>query len=101
MQMGFPVVTVSRNYTTHEIDFVQSRFTFVEEAEWKRLNIKFEKALWWIPLSYTTSTELNFSDTSAIDWIRGVEKATKQFDNLTEKDWVLVNIQSTGKSISL
>lgn len=94
---GFPVVTVIRNYTSPEVvRFEQSRFTLVPQSRWKALNMKFEDALWWIPLSYTTSIELNFTDTHPSDWIRGTERFTKQFENLTENDWILLNIQSTG-----
>lgn len=95
-QIGFPVVTVHRNYTTKSIEFIQTRFTFVPQEQWKALSMSFKDALWWIPLSYTTSKELDFVDTKPDDWIRGNDKFSKTFDNLTDNDWILVNIQSTG-----
>lgn len=97
-QMGFPVVTVNRNYSTKEIEFTQSRFTFVPQSQWKSLNMVFSDGLWWIPLSYTTSTELDFIDTKPDEWIRGTPKFEKTFENLTDNDWILVNVQSTGNS---
>ena len=95
-KMGFPVVNVTRNYTTKQIEFAQSRFTFIAPNQWKSLEIKYDEALWWIPLSYTTSNEANFENTKPKDWIRGTQKITKDFENITDDDWIIVNIQGTG-----
>lgn len=96
-KMGFPVVNVTRDYTSNRIEFAQSRFTFIAPSQWKSLEIKYDQTLWWIPLSYTTSNEADFENTKPKDWIRGVEKFTKEFENLTADDWIIVNIQGTGK----
>lgn len=95
-KMGFPVVNVTRNFTTKQIEFSQSRFTFIAPNQWKKLDIKYDEALWWIPLSYTTSSEIDFENTKPKDWIRGTEKFSKEFENITEDDWIVVNIQGTG-----
>lgn len=95
-KMGFPVVNVTRNYTTKQIEFSQSRFTFIAPNQWKSLEIKYDETLWWIPLSYTTSNEADFENTKPKDWIRGTEKITKDFENITNDDWIIVNIQGTG-----
>lgn len=96
-KMGFPVVNVTRNYTTKQIEFAQSRFTFIAPSQWKSLQIKYDEVLWWIPLSFTTSNEANFENTKPKDWIRGTEKITKDFENITDDDWIIVNIQGTGE----
>lgn len=96
-QMGFPVVMVTRNYSTQSIDFTQSRFTFVPQSDWKTMEMTFEDAVWWIPISYTTSNELDFNDTKPDEWIRGVEKLSKPFEELPDTEWILVNVQSTGR----
>lgn len=97
-KMGFPVVNVARNYESNTIEFAQSRFTFIAPNQWKSLQIEYDDdTLWWIPLSYTTMSQANFSDTKPKDWIRGVEKISKDFKQMTPKDWIIVNIQGTGK----
>lgn len=96
-KMGFPVVNVSRNYTTNEVEFTQNRFTFIAPSQWRSLEIKYDDAKWWIPLSYTTASEADFDSTKPKDWIRGTEKFTKDFENITNEEWLIVNIQGTGK----
>lgn len=98
-KMGFPVVNVTRNYSTNNIEFAQSRFTFIAPSQWKSLQIKYDEALWWIPLSYTTATEADFNNTKPKNWIRGTEKFAKDFENITNDDWIIVNIQGTGNFI--
>lgn len=88
-KMGFPVVNVSRNYTTNEIEFSQSRFTFTASTT--------SDALWWIPLSYTTMNEANFDSTKPKSWIRGTPKIIKEFENITDDEWIIANIQGTGE----
>lgn len=95
-KMGFPVVNVTRNYTTKQIEFAQSRFTFIAPNQWKSLDIKYDDSLWWIPLSYTTSNEADFENTKPKDWIRGTVKLAKEFENITDNEWIIVNIQGTG-----
>lgn len=97
-KMGFPVVNVTRNYVKNTVEFVQSRFTFIAPNQWKSLQIEYDEAtLWWIPLSYTTLGQANFSDTKPKSWIRGVKSLTKDFKEMAPKDWIIVNIQGTGK----
>lgn len=97
-KMGFPVVNVTRNYSTNKIEFTQSRFTFIAPNQWKSLQIEYEdETLWWIPLSYTTMSNANFSDTKPKHWIRGMKTFSKDFDHMNEMDWIIVNIQGTGK----
>lgn len=96
-KMGFPVVNVTRNYTTKEVEFSQSRFTLISPNQWKTLQMKYDQVMWWIPLSYTTTNEGDFDNTKAKDWIRGTEKFTKDFDNITDDEWLIVNILGTGE----
>lgn len=97
-KMGFPVVNVTRNYETNTIEFAQSRFTFIAPNQWKSLQIEYdEDTLWWIPLSYTTLNQANFSDTQPKNWIRGIESFKTDFKQMTPSDWIIVNIQGTGK----
>lgn len=97
-KMGFPVVNVSRNYSTNDIEFSQRRFTFIAPNQWKSLQIKYDESLWWIPLSYTTMKDADFDTTKPKDWIRGTAKFTKEFENITNDEWIIVNIQGTGKN---
>ena len=48
-----------------------------------------------IPISYTTSLDFNFNDTSPKIWLHQREK---EFDTVFEDDeWLIFNIKSTGK----
>lgn len=99
-KMGFPVVNVTRDYVSNQIDFAQSRFTFIAPNQWKSLQIEYdEETLWWIPLSYTTMSHADFNDTKPKDWIRGIESLFEDFDHMKQNDWIIVNIQGTGKIV--
>ncbi|XP_039291106.1 aminopeptidase Q-like [Nilaparvata lugens] len=51
---------------------------------------------WWIPLSYTTSTELDFNDTRPREWFN-VSNAFHQVEiNLDDDEWIMFNIQLAG-----
>lgn len=100
-KMGFPVINVTRDYTTNQIEFAQSRFTFIAPNQWRLLEIKYDEVLWWVPISYTTSKEVDFNNTKPKDWIRGTEKISNDVENLTNNDWIIVNIQGTGKKKTL
>lgn len=92
LQTGFPEVNVTRNYQTQEVVFKQNRFMYVTN---KRTT---ENPLWWVPLSYTTSRKLNFNATRPTNWIRKTDKMTVSDIDVGPDEWLLVNIQQTGKS---
>lgn len=94
LQTGFPIVWVSREYTTTMVTFNQSRFV-LNYTTYEALN-KEENFLWWIPLSFTTTSRLNFEDTRPVHWIRGTRELRVDEPSISHEDWFLVNIQQTG-----
>ncbi|GBP46445.1 Aminopeptidase N [Eumeta japonica] len=54
-----------------------------------------EKPLWWIPISYTTAGERNFTSTRPGLWMRGVRSYVADL-KLGADQWLVVNIQQTG-----
>lgn len=97
LQTGFPEVTVTRNYTTKQIDFRQHRFVYVNHTNKNRLlGQKSESPLWWVPLSYTTAIKKNFADTKPSEWMRKEPMLSMRDSSISDSDWILVNIQQTG-----
>lgn len=93
---GFPVVTVTRDYESKTIEFAQERFIYIEPN--KNTSKKGEESpLWWIPITFTTLGESNFNNTKPSIWMRAEEKLVLQDMDIPNHDWMIVNIQQTGK----
>lgn len=104
LQTGFPEVNVTRNYETKEVVFNQKRFVYVTSNKRKKGNLpekNNENPLWWVPLSYTTSKALNFNATQPVNWIRKTEKLAIKNIDIEPDEWLLVNIQQTGKLLEI
>lgn len=101
LQTGYPEVNVTRNYGTQEVEFSQKRFVYISGNKNKKRNAIVEKPqekpLWWIPLSYTTSRKLDFNATQPATWMRKTEKLSVSSIDIEPDEWLLVNIQQTGK----
>ncbi|XP_039289977.1 puromycin-sensitive aminopeptidase-like protein isoform X2 [Nilaparvata lugens] len=87
-QDGFPLLTVTR----------KNRSIIIEQSAYSRTltrdgRVNEEKA-WWVPLTFTTDKELNFTDTTTKAWL-GPQKSVeiKMGDAL---QWIIFNIQQTG-----
>lgn len=86
---GFPVVTVER--TSTQIRFHQKRF-LIRIADYPPQP---EPKL-YIPISWTTSEDINFDDTKPSHWMHpDTEILTVQAD-INSNGWILVNKQATG-----
>ncbi|KYQ58025.1 Aminopeptidase N [Trachymyrmex zeteki] len=81
-QNSYPEVNVIKNYTTGEVTISQK---CVYEHE---INNK-----WWIPITFATQSNPNFSNTVPRYWLRPDENVTFITD---PSDWIIVNIQQTG-----
>lgn len=55
-----------------------------------------DKSCWLIPLTWTTSKELNFDDTYAKDWLN-CDNNNYTIDSIFYDEWIIFNIQITGK----
>ncbi|XP_054003259.1 aminopeptidase N isoform X2 [Hylaeus anthracinus] len=93
LQTGFPVVTVTRNYKNGSVTLMQERFllrngtmTTTSEAE----------PLWWVPITYTTESELDFNKTQPSEWMKATKTITMSNLNLNPTQWVIFNVLETG-----
>ncbi|XP_058813856.1 aminopeptidase N [Topomyia yanbarensis] len=95
LQTGFPVVKVTRDYDSNNIEFSQERFIFIEPSS-NSSDKSYDKPLWWIPITYTTLGESNFNNTRPYVWMKAEEKLLLQDTDIPNHDWIVVNIQQTG-----
>lgn len=115
LQVGYPMVTVERNYDTNSATLTQMRY--LSDRYKSRDDLNF---CWWIPLTYTDSIKKNFNSShvssmyniyfcnifnlflfeQAQDWMSCSEdkqQTTKEIENLPDKkNWVIFNIQLAG-----
>jgi len=92
--VGFPYVTVTRNYDTNQITLEQKRFTLIESVVVETSEEK-EDPLWWIPITYTTKSELNFNTTKPSQWMKA-ERSIVIERQIPKTDWLIMNLQVTG-----
>lgn len=86
---GFPVVTVERAST--QIRFSQNRF-LINIADYPAQPVPKR----YIPLTWTTSVNTDFSDTKPSHWLQpDIEVLTVNTD-VSSSGWVLLNKQATG-----
>lgn len=91
-QRHYPVVRVTRNYDTGETTLVQEHFRpHVKSGQ----EGKIDKDKWWIPLTYATQTNPNFSNTLPTHWLRPHDKNVI-IDGIDPDDWIIVNLQQIG-----
>jgi len=91
LQMGLPVVTVSRNYQDNTATVSQHRFLLGENKK----TGEEKKYSWWIPLTFS-SPGSSFDNTYSEHWMKeGEEK--KDMTGMPAKDTpVIFNVQQTG-----
>nr|CAD7576941.1 unnamed protein product [Timema californicum] len=97
LQEGYPLITVSRIYDSSNIyrsvTVHQGRF-YLKSSE--RISNTQENR-WWVPLTYTSQSELNFNSTTTRDWLRASQENSLITDiNINSTEWVIFNIQETG-----
>ncbi|XP_055847662.1 aminopeptidase N [Episyrphus balteatus] len=91
LQMGFPVLIVRKKPNSFVMQLEQKKFVYVNESTSEEAN-----SLWWIPITYTTSKELNFENTRPITWVPKTRDFAINSKNLSTADWYIFNIQQTG-----
>ncbi|KYQ50501.1 Aminopeptidase N [Trachymyrmex zeteki] len=67
----------------------------IRESRSGNIIISQEKNTWWIPITYTTQTELNFNDTVPRRWLTPNDQQIIIL-NVTQFDWIIFNLQQTG-----
>ncbi|KAH8346459.1 hypothetical protein KR084_000853 [Drosophila pseudotakahashii] len=92
LQTGYPVINVSRDYTTRTAKLTQERYLLNTNAS--RIH---RGGCWWVPLSYTTQEEKDFNNTAPKAWMECSETGDslpKTINDLPDRDqWVIFNNQ--------
>lgn len=57
--------------------------------------------LWWIPITYTTERQLDFTTTRPSQWMKAEKSITLSEVELSPSEWVIFNIQETGEDETL
>nr|XP_034174631.1 aminopeptidase N-like isoform X2 [Osmia lignaria] len=96
-QKRYPLVTVERNYSTGEVKLRQEDFALVDvhiHANSTEYKDEKEKYQWWVPITYATESNPDFSDIGSIKWLKPQEVLT--IDGIDPDDWIIVNKQQSG-----
>ncbi|XP_025268252.1 aminopeptidase N isoform X2 [Camponotus floridanus] len=88
-QSDFPVVHVTRKKDTNEIILTQEHFVPKNKSK----NVNDNK--WWIPLTFATQTNPDFSNTLPTHWLKPQDRNVT-IDGINQNDWIIVNLQQTG-----
>ena len=92
LQMGFPVVSVRRNYEKNTATVSQKRFLIGDS---KKSSKETKKYSWWIPLTFASVQE-GFKDTYSRHWMKEGEDSKEIPDMPEENVAVVFNVQQTG-----
>ncbi|KAF7414799.1 hypothetical protein HZH68_003288 [Vespula germanica] len=93
-QVGYPLITITRNYTKHWTLVSQERFYLNRDT--RKMNDNDEEHTWWIPLTFATSSSIiDFRRTRPKLWLCPWDKRT-MISNFRDTDWVLFNVQQIG-----
>lgn len=86
-QTGYPLVTVTRNYTTGDVMISQAPSPFANDKI---------KRDWWISINYATRSNPDFSMTKPMLWLRPTDKEIV-IQAIDVDDWIIVNLQHVGE----
>lgn len=81
---GYPVVNVKRNHDD-ELQLSQEQFSFYETKN---------DVNWWVPITYVSSSSMDFNNTAPIIWLKPGRNETIKFSKA--QGWIIVNTQQAG-----
>ncbi|KAA0203273.1 hypothetical protein HAZT_HAZT008388 [Hyalella azteca] len=90
LQMGYPVINVSRT-EDGAVVLSQERFLRVKSPN----STDTHDYKWWVPVSYTTQSSPDFSQTQPTYWIPSTEESIT-INGLPNDQWIFFNLQETG-----
>jgi len=97
-QKGYPLITVTRDQHTGNIKITQEHFQpYKIMTERKNTTSDTKNMKWWVPINFATRTDPDFSSTLATHWLPP-EAEELVIDDIDPQDWIIVNIQQTGKA---
>lgn len=56
---------------------------------------------WWIPLTYTTSSDVNFNNSKVKEWFPPSANTLLLDLPVYNNEWIILNIGFTGKDMSM
>lgn len=91
VQTGYPVITVTRDYAIESAEINQQRY--LRDI----IHTKDDSnPCWWIPLSYSTQSNLHFNVTTPKYWM-SCPRHSNVIENLAgDNEWVIFNNQMAG-----
>lgn len=92
LQMGYPVIKVTRSSDGTSATVTQERFLLVKNPN----STDTHDYKWWVPLSYTTETNPDFETTKPQRWMMDTEEQLTISSLPTKDKWVIFNVQETG-----
>lgn len=95
LKVGYPVVTIERDYKNNSVSITQNRY--ILDAHRTRDDTNY---CYYVPLSFTTKKELNFTATHAREWLEcdcKKDDQTKVLSNIANEDeWIIFNLKLAG-----
>ncbi|XP_026673576.1 aminopeptidase N-like [Ceratina calcarata] len=97
-QRRYPLVSVIRDKASGKITLSQADFAQIDQHmhsddndEYKDENVQHQ---WWVPVTYATETNPDFSNTVPTHWLKPNENLT--IDGINPDDWIVVNKLQAG-----
>lgn len=87
--IGYPLITIARCYHHGEVTIKQTTYKS------PRADKPLPDQKWIVPLTYTTKSELGFSNTQPTYW-SFADKPTELPGRFPNSDWILFNLQHSG-----
>ncbi|XP_064795265.1 thyrotropin-releasing hormone-degrading ectoenzyme-like [Oncorhynchus masou masou] len=95
LQMGYPVVTISKNYSLdHSVTITQEHFVYDRDARFRDSDLSNRSLQWQIPLTLAVGNS-TYKSTEVILWISN-KTETHKVGRMDDDMWLLGNINQTG-----
>lgn len=98
LQMGYPVVTVTREYGREDgsLRFKADQRRFLMNPQSNTTSQYGDMGYrWHVPLTYTTAKDANF-DMPSTDWLNPGHKLSVSVGSAGDTDWLLMNVGAQG-----
>ncbi|KAK7027938.1 hypothetical protein SK128_026273 [Halocaridina rubra] len=103
LQMGYPVITVSRSTDGSSATLTQERFLMSTSNSTNKEDRGHDihrsdnaNYMWWVPINYASQSIPDFNDTGAMIWMKAADSHITLDDLPSNDEWVVFNIQETG-----
>ncbi|KAK7085869.1 hypothetical protein SK128_006192, partial [Halocaridina rubra] len=92
LQMGYPVIKVTRSSDGTSAVISQERFLLSKKAN----STDDHDYKWWVPLTYTSQGLPDFQNTKTMIWMKPSEPEITIVNLPPENQWLIFNLQQTG-----